>query len=63
MNEDFLRDFFHLPSKRAQLTEDDVRRIIREELKRARKVGCSSFLSRDAQGFCRNCGYHRDEHP
>lgn len=61
-DEGFMRDFFSMPSKRKSLTEDDIRRIVREELKLARKVGCSHFQMRDAKGYCRNCGYHRDEH-
>ena len=62
ITESFLRDFFGMRPKEKQLTEDDVRRIIREELKRSRKVGCKNFCARDGRGFCRNCGYHYDEH-
>jgi hypothetical protein len=49
-------------AKEKALTEADVRRIIREELQRAEKVGCKNFEMRDGRGFCRNCGYHHDEH-
>ena len=58
-SESFFRDFFGLSKA---LTEDDMRRIIREELKRSQKVGCKNFQMRDGRGYCRNCGYHRDEH-
>ena len=27
-----------------------------------RKVGCKDFSARDSQGYCRNCGYHFQEH-
>ena len=27
-----------------------------------RKVGCKNFEIRDGRGFCRNCGFHHDEH-
>jgi hypothetical protein len=29
---------------------------------RGAKVGCKKFEMRDGLGYCRNCGYHRDEH-
>lgn len=61
-SEQFMRDFFGLKPARKEITEDDVRLIIREELKRAQKVGCRNFQMRDFLGYCRNCGYHRDEH-
>lgn len=28
----------------------------------AQKVGCKNFKMRDGRGFCKNCGYHHDEH-
>jgi hypothetical protein len=30
--------------------------------KQAQKVGCKNFEMRDGRGFCRNCGFHHDEH-
>jgi hypothetical protein len=44
------------------LTADDVRRIIREELKATQKVGCKHFELKDSRGYCGNCGYHHSEH-
>jgi hypothetical protein len=59
-SEGFMRDFFGMRNNKA-LTEDDVRRIIREELKRAVKSGCKNFQMRGGM-FCGNCGFHYDEH-
>jgi hypothetical protein len=43
-------------------SEDDIRRIVREEVLRGRKSGCKNFSMRDGKGYCRNCGFHHDEH-